>query len=57
MHDVLVGLIGIVAVLFFAAVVVDASRKTSQTEIDFRAACTAVKGNAIYNGRHWECLK
>lgn len=54
MHDVLVGLIGIVAVLFFAAAGVYA---TSQTEIDFRAACTAVKGNAIYNGRHWECLK
>ena len=65
MHDVLIGLLGIVAVLFFAAagvyalteMGVEAGRKTSQIEIDFRAACTAVKGNAVYNGRSWECLK
>ena len=29
----------------------------SQTENDFRAACAAVKGHAVWNGAHWECLK
>ena len=29
----------------------------SQTEADFRSACAAVKGSAVWNGRHWECLK
>ena len=28
-----------------------------QTEASFRAACASVKGNAVWNGRHWECLK
>jgi len=32
-------------------------RRVTQTESDFRAACAAVKGNAVWNGRHWECLK
>lgn len=31
--------------------------RLSQTEVDFRSACSAVKGNAVWNGRHWECLK
>ena len=29
----------------------------SQTEIDFRAACDAVKGTSVWNGRNWSCLK
>lgn len=29
----------------------------SFAETKFRAACAAVNGNAVWNGRHWECLK
>jgi hypothetical protein len=31
--------------------------RLSQTEVDFHSACAAVKGRAVWNGRHWECLK
>jgi|LauGreDrversion4_2_1035121.scaffolds.fasta_scaffold223826_2 hypothetical protein len=31
--------------------------REQRVETDFRAACAAVKGNAVWNGRHWECLK
>ena len=31
--------------------------RLSQTEVDFHSACVAVKGRAVWNGRHWECLK
>lgn len=26
-------------------------------EVNFRAACDAAKGQTVWNGRHWECLK
>ena len=29
----------------------------SHTEANFRAACATVKGNVVWNGKHWECLK
>jgi len=31
--------------------------RQSQTETNFRSACAAVKGSAVWNGRHWECIK
>ena len=30
---------------------------SSYTEMNFRAACAEAKGNTVWNGRHWECLK
>lgn len=45
-------------VVGLAAVMGPASRGAqSPTEASFRAACAAVNGNAVWNGRHWECLK
>lgn len=32
-------------------------QRQSPTELNFRAACKAATGNAVWNGRHWECLK
>lgn len=32
-------------------------QRQSPNEINFRSACAAVKGSAVWNGRHWECLK
>jgi hypothetical protein len=32
-------------------------RKEHPTDARFRAACMQVNGNAVWNGRHWECLK
>ena len=29
----------------------------SHTEANFRSACAAAKGNVVWNGKHWECLK
>ena len=26
-------------------------------EVNFRAACDAAKGQTVWNGRNWECLK
>ena len=25
--------------------------------VEFRAACSQASGKAVWNGRHWECLK
>lgn len=32
-------------------------QRVNPNEAAFRAACAAVNGNAVWNGRHWECLK
>jgi hypothetical protein len=32
-------------------------RKESPIDTQFRAACTQVNGVAVWNGKHWECLK
>ena len=31
--------------------------KESPIDTRFRAACTQVNGVAVWNGKHWECLK
>ena len=60
------GLAGIVMVLLVTAGVVvlftdlfpnSFVRKESPIDTQFRAACTQVNGKAVWNGRHWECLK
>jgi len=33
------------------------ARKEHPTDAQFRAACMQVNGKAVWNGRHWECLK
>ena len=49
LRQLLLVLAGIFAILVITAL--------SQTAVNFRAACEAAKGNAVWNGRHWECLK
>lgn len=44
-------------VVGISAVMSPREQRVSPTESSFRAACEAVKGNAAWNGRHWECLK
>jgi uncharacterized membrane protein YqjE len=44
-------------VVVLSAIMPPREQRQTQAEIDFRAACAAVKGNAAWNGRHWECLK
>lgn len=44
-------------VVGLSAIMPPREQRVTQTETDFRAACAAVKGNAVWNGRHWECLK
>ena len=46
---------GLVVVLDFIAP--PREDRKSPTEINFRAACEAVKGKAAWNGKHWECLR
>ena len=54
-------LLFIIAVIVFVvgANFTDSAHRTQleQRESQYRAACAAVKGNAVWNGRHWECLK
>ena len=65
LRELLLGLAFIFAALVMVALIVagiDAimpppERQQSQTAINFRAACEAAKGNAVWNGRHWECIK
>jgi hypothetical protein len=57
-NTIAVIVVGIVIVLFAAAGIVDSfTRKENQLEVDFRAACSQANGKAVWNGRHWECLK
>jgi ABC-type transporter Mla subunit MlaD len=30
---------------------------SKRTAAEFRAACTEARGNAVWNGRYWECLR
>ena len=30
---------------------------SNMVEVNFRAACDAAKGQTVWNGRYWECLK
>lgn len=30
-------------------------RNIDTTEVNFRTACDAVKGQTVWNGRYWEC--
>ena len=46
---------GLVVVL--ASIMPPREERKSPTEINFRAACDAAKGTAVWNGRHWECVK
>ena len=65
LRESLLGLAAIFAILVIVALIVvgfgaimsPPEARQSPTEINFRAACTAVKGNTVWNGRHWECLK
>ena len=65
LREALIGIVWILAgllVMVLVVVGIDAmlppkEQRVGPTEADFRAACAAVKGNAIWNGRHWECLK
>ena len=58
----LTGLAVIVMALLIAAGIVvlfngSLERKENPTDARFRAACMQVNGTAVWNGRHWECLK
>ena len=65
LRQLLLALAGMFAILVIAALIVvglaeitpHPEHRQSPTEINFRAACEAAKGNAVWNGRHWECLK
>ena len=65
LRQLLLALAGIFAILVITALVVAGlavimpppERRQSPTAINFRAACEAAKGNAVWNGRHWECIK
>ena len=65
LRELLLVLAGVFAILVITALVVAGldvimphpERRQSPTAINFRAACEAAKGNAVWNGRHWECLK
>jgi hypothetical protein len=46
-----------VVVLFTNLFADSFARKESPIDTQFRAACTQVNGKAVWNGRHWECLK
>ena len=63
-RDALTGLVLIAFIILSAAglTVLLASvgvgkREESPTDTRFRTACTQVNGVAIWNGKHWECLK
>ena len=65
LRQLLLALAGIFAILVITALIVvglaeimpPPEHRQSPTAINFRAACAAVKGNAVWNGRHWECIK
>jgi hypothetical protein len=62
LSDTIAGIVGIVIVLFATAGIVvllngSFTRKENPLEVDFRAACSQANGKAVWNGRHWECLK
>ena len=65
LRQLLFGLAVIFAILAVVALIVagleaimpSPERQQSPTAINFRAACEAAKGNAVWNGRHWECIK
>ena len=40
-----------------AAIMPPREQRQTQVEIDFRAACAAANGRAVWNSRHWECIK
>jgi len=35
----------------------DTVKVPSNTEVTFRAACDNVKGQTVWNGKNWECIK
>lgn len=54
------GLAIVFAILVLVALIVVGLNKVipqSPTATNFHAACAELKGNAVWNGRHWECLK
>lgn len=64
MRDFLTGLLGFFfLVLVVAGVVVGLTQAgfdvgvRPTTHDKFVEACSKVKGTAVWNGRHWECLK
>lgn len=48
-----VGFLALVAVL----VIVFLISAGTAAEEQFRIACAEVNGNAVWNGRNWECIK
>ena len=48
----------IVVVVSAVAMAIQAgSDAHDKTASNFRAACAEAKGNAVWNGKYWECLK
>jgi len=64
--DIFIGLMVIFVTLTGAVLLVwilnkinpsGANRPTSNTEITFRTACDSVKGQTVWSGREWTCIK
>lgn len=61
--DMLRTVVFILCVLLCIAAVVVGSEKLfgprliNKTETAFKAACSAVNGTTVWNGRSWECIK
>lgn len=57
---VLVGaMLGIVAALIMgvAALFNLGQEQSEKTRLEFKEACEAVHGTAVWNNKHWECLR
>lgn len=50
--------IGVLALVIFSSVAIkDANTQRERNERTFRAECEALNGRAVFNNKHWECLK
>lgn len=54
-----IGLAVVVAVVVGAVVAMISwgSEGSKRTAAEFQAACTEARGNAVWNGKYWECLR
>ena len=52
MIGIFVGLIMGAVTLFNAG-----EKQSERTRLEFREACEAVNGKAVWNNKYWECLK
>jgi hypothetical protein len=52
-----VAVVVLVVVGAVGATVIWGSEGSKRTATEFRAACTEARGNAVWNGKYWECLR